>query len=98
MEPSEDKRKRVRKPVPGVGDIVLIHWDDILEDPSWQDVEHPEGEVAKCQSIGYVSRWNNKHVVLVRTHKLQGESRHAGDRITFPRSVVTKWEVLKAAK
>lgn len=86
-----------RKPAPCVGDIVLIHWDDIQEESSWQDQEHPPADVAKCHSIGYVAQWGKKHVVLVRTYVTDTDGKRAGDRISYPRAVITSWEVLRPA-
>jgi hypothetical protein len=86
-----------RKVAPKVGDLVLVHWDDIQEESTWQDKEHPEPDVAKCLSVGYVAKWGRKAVVLVRTYQLHDGTRTAGDRISYPRAVVTGWEVLRAA-
>jgi hypothetical protein len=85
---------------PRPGDLVLVRWDDILDDPNWQAEEHPEGEVLKCESVGWVSRWG-RFIVLVNTFGMSGEAtqlhKRAGGILTIPKGVVTGFEVLKPA-
>lgn len=83
-------------PKPNRGDLVLLWWDDICEENTWQDTEHPEADPQPCLSVGYVAQWTSKHVVLVRTYQLHADgTKTAGDRITYPRRTVKRWSVLQ---
>lgn len=78
---------------PKLGSLVLLSWVDITDDNEWQGTAKPAPEVTPCQSVGWVTAWDRKHVVLVRT--FSRSDGHAGDRITFPRGCVVTCEVLK---
>jgi hypothetical protein len=76
---------------PKPGDLVVLHWLDIVEDAGWQSSAAPKAELAACYSVGWVTQWDRDAVVLVRTFGLEGV---AGDKISFPRGCVTRWTIL----
>ena len=82
----------MKAPKPGA--LVLLRWEDISEDPEWQDDDKPKGQVTVCESVAWVVRWG-RHIVLTRTFGVTGGKRAAGDRLTIPRGVVLSCSVLR---
>lgn len=88
-----------KKPVPEVGDLIMLYWVDIQEDSAWREVGDEGGELTTCRSVGWVVRVDKNVVALTRTYgKHSGEGEEfAGDSIVFPRGCVTSFRVLSKA-
>lgn len=86
-----------KQKMPRVGDLVLLRWLDISEDPSWRTDGGKDAEVANCESVGWVCNVTRSSVTLTRSYHLDGDEKHAGDAIVFPRGCVSGWSLLAVA-
>lgn len=83
--------------MPRVGDLVLLRWVDIHENPQWGASD--DHGVTTCESVGWVVKVSTTLVTMTRTYGTDHGSteREPGDAITFPRGCITGFEVLRAA-
>lgn len=83
-----------KPPTPEPGDVVLVEWNDIHDDPSWQATATPAPHECRCESVGFLGSIGSKYVVLIKTYGDIGEKRVAGDRLTIPRGCITSLMLL----
>jgi hypothetical protein len=86
--------RKPKLPSPSQGDVVLVDWEDIHEDGTWQPAEVPEPRVCHCETVGFVGSIGPKYLVLVRTYGTTAGEKVAGDRITIPRGCITNITLL----
>ena len=71
--------------------LVLVEWRDSAVQYGWQHADHFDGEIEKCQSVGFLLKETPDSVVLLLSRSNTG---NWAEGITIPKLAITRMRKL----